>query len=340
MSNMLPYAVFGATGRTGAAAADALLRAGLPVRVVLRDPARAGPAARGVEIVQAELTDADALTRALTGVRGAYVVSPQQYGRADLFELADRIALTVARAAVAARVPKLVALSSVGADLASGSGWIRMNRMLEQRLLASGIPATFVRAAYFMENWTPMIGQAVATGTLPSFLSPADGASRWWRRPTWAGPARSSCLSNGPARAPSPCPGRGLIRRKTWPRRWPPNWASRCGSTCWRRPAGPGRWRGGAGFSPAALTGFIEMTRGLNSGHIGMDTDPAAEHWRDRSRWHRPWAAWRGRFAARRPERVSAARVCRNWPGMGVAIIVNEPRGGFTGFAYRLDCFL
>ena len=21
------------------------------------------------------------------------------------------------------------------------------------------------------------------------------------------------------------------------------------------------------------------MTRGLNSGHIGMDTDPAAEHW-------------------------------------------------------------
>ena len=41
MSNTLPYAVFGATGRTGAAA-DALLRAGLPVRVVLRDPARGG----------------------------------------------------------------------------------------------------------------------------------------------------------------------------------------------------------------------------------------------------------------------------------------------------------
>ena len=194
--------------------------------------------------MQAELTDADALTRALTGVRGAYVVSPQQYGRADLFELADRIALTVARAAVAARVPKLVALSSVGADLASGSGWIRMNRMLEQRLLASGIPATFVRAAYFMENWTPMIGQAVATGTLPSFLSPADGASRWWRRPTgragaeflsqqWTG-ARAITVSG-----PRPYSPEDVARR------WPPNWASRCGSTCWRRPAGPGD--GGAG---------------------------------------------------------------------------------------------
>ena len=278
MSNTLPYAVFGATGRTGAAAADALLRAGLPVRVVLRDPARGGAwAARGAEIVQADLTDADALTRVLTGVRGAYVVSPQQYGRADLFELADRIAQTVARAAVAARVPKLVALSSVGADLASGSGWIRMNRMLEQRLSDSGIAATFLRAAYFMENWTPMIGQAVATGGLPSFLSPRDGASRWWRRRTWAGQARSSSCRNGRARARSPCPARSPMRQRTCSPRWPPNWASRCGWIRWRRTAGPGRWRGG--FSPEALEGFIEMTRGLNSGHIGMDTDPEAEHW-------------------------------------------------------------
>jgi uncharacterized protein YbjT (DUF2867 family) len=281
MSNMLPYAVFGATGRTGAAAADALLRAGLPVRVVLRDPARGGAwAARGVEIVQAGLTDADALTRALTGVRGAYVVSPQQYGRADLFELADRIALTVARAAVAARVPKLVALSSVGADLASGSGWIRMNRMLEQRLLASGIPATFVRAAYFMENWTPMIGQAVATGTLPSFLSPGGRripmvaaadvgrAGAEFLSQQWTG-ARAITVS-GP-RPYSPEDVAAAL-------------AAELGKPLRLDVLAQAGWAGamagaGAGFSPAALTGFIEMTRGLNSGHIGMDTDPAAEHW-------------------------------------------------------------
>ena len=278
MSNTLPYAVFGATGRTGAAAADALLRAGLPVRVVLRDPARGGAwAARGAEIVQADLTDADALTRVLTGVRGAYVVSPQQYGRADLFELADRIAQTVARAAVAARVPKLVALSSVGADLASGSGWIRMNRMLEQRLSDSGIAATFLRAAYFMENWTPMIGQAVATGGLPSFLSPRDGASRWWRRRTWAGQARSSSCRNGRARARSPCPARSPMRQRRARRA-----GRRTGQAVAAGYAGAGRLGrgdGGAGFSPEALEGFIEMTRGLNSGHIGMDTDPEAEHW-------------------------------------------------------------
>ena len=286
---------------------------GLPVRVVLRDPARAGPAARGVEIVQAELTDADALTRALTGVRGAYVVSPQQYGRADLFELADRIALTVARAAVAARVPKLVAL--FGRRRSCQRQRLDTDEPdAEQRLLASGIPATFVRAAYFMENWTPMIGQAVATGT-PSFLSPADGASRWWRRPTWAGPARSSCLSNGrrarhhrvrAAALFAGRRGRGVGRRT--------------GQAVAARRAGAGRLGrgdGGAGraFHPA-LTGFIEMTRGLNSGHIGMDTDPCRGAWADRSRWPGPWAAWRGRFAARRPERVAlpvSAGIGRAW---------------------------
>ena len=174
-----------------------------------------------------------------------------------------------------------------------------------------------------MENWTPMIDRpsprARCHRSCPRRTAHPDGGGG--RR----GPGRRGVpVSAMDRRARHHRVRRGLIRRKTWPRRWPPNWASRCGSTCWRRPAGPGRWRGGAGFSPAALTGFIEMTRGLNSGHIGMDTDPAAEHWRDRSRWHRPWAAWRGRFAARRPERVSAARVCRNWPGMGVAIIVTS----------------
>ena len=143
MSNTLPYAVFGATGHRSRRGRRAAARGPAGARGAARSRQGRGLEPRGAEIVQADLTDADALTRVLTGVRGAYVVSPQQYGRADLFELADRIAQTVARAAVAARVPKLVALSSVGADLASGSGWIRMNRMLEQRLSDSGIAATF-----------------------------------------------------------------------------------------------------------------------------------------------------------------------------------------------------
>ena len=129
-----------------------------------------------------------------------YVVSPQQYGRADLFELADRIAQTVARAAVAARVPKLVALSSVGADLASGSGWIRMNRMLEQRLSDSGIAATFLRGLFHGE----LDAHDRARLSPPASCRrscPRGTASRWWRRRTWAGQARSSVQEWTGARA-------------------------------------------------------------------------------------------------------------------------------------------
>lgn len=117
-----PYVVFGVTGRTGAAAADTLLRSGHPVRVVVRDPVKGGPwAERGAEIAVADLTDLASMTNALSQVQGAYVVNPQLYNREDLFEMADLIADTTARASIAAAVPRLVALSSVGADRESGT---------------------------------------------------------------------------------------------------------------------------------------------------------------------------------------------------------------------------
>jgi hypothetical protein len=55
-----------------------------------------------------------------------------------------------------------------------------MNRMFEQRLGDTGIPTVFLRAAYFMENWTPLIGAAVDNGTLPTFLSPPQHPI-WWQ---------------------------------------------------------------------------------------------------------------------------------------------------------------
>ncbi len=72
--------MFGVTGRTGAAAADALLRSGHPVRVVVRDPAKGQPwAGRGAEVAVADLTDLASMTQALRQAHGAYVVSPQHY---------------------------------------------------------------------------------------------------------------------------------------------------------------------------------------------------------------------------------------------------------------------
>ena len=78
------YAVAGVTGNTGAAAADALLERGAGVRVIVRDPQKGEKwAARGAEIAVADLGSAHALTDALTGTDGAYLLSPPDFNTDD-----------------------------------------------------------------------------------------------------------------------------------------------------------------------------------------------------------------------------------------------------------------
>lgn len=274
----LPYAVFGVTGRTGAAAADALLQAGQRVRVVVRNPALGQPwAERGAEVAVADLTDVASMTRALRNVRGAYVVCPQHYAHEDLFERAASMADTVAQASVAAGVPRLVALSSVGADRDSKIGWIGMNREFEQRVGAAGVPTIFLRAAYFMENWTPLVQQAVRTGTLPTFLAPAQR-----RLPMVA------TVDVGRAAA--------ALLQEEWtqtcavtlsgPEDYSPQDVAAVVSAMIHKPVDvavlpPADWPlalAGAHFSQAALAGFSEMTAGLNSSHIDFKSDARATH--------------------------------------------------------------
>lgn len=278
-SRPLPYVVFGVTGRTGAAAADALLRAGQPVRVAVRDPDHGRPwAQRGAEIVVADLTDLASMVSALSRARGAYVVSPQQYHREDLFEVADLIATVTARAAVAAGVPRLVALSSVGADRESGTGWIRMNRMFEQRLGESGVSTTFLRAAYFMENWLPMVGQAMRSGTLPTFLAPPQ-------RPL----PMVATVDVGSAAAALLQEARTGTRIVTLagPQDYAPNDVAAIISATLQKPVEvavlpEAQWPkalADARFSSAALAGFAEMTGGLNGAHIDIKSDRNAVEW-------------------------------------------------------------
>jgi len=278
-SSPLPYVVFGVTGRTGAAAADALLRSGHSVRVVVRDAAKGRLwAERGAEIAVADLTDLASMTKALSRVQGAYVVSPQHYNREDLFERADLIAYTTARAAVAADVPRLVALSSVGADRESGTGWIRMNRMFEQRLGEAGVSTIFLRAAYFMENWMPMVGQAMRNGTLPTFLAPPQ-------RPL----PMVATVDVGSAAAALLQEERTGTRIITLsgPKDYAPNDVAAIVSATLGKPIDvavlpEAEWPkalADAHFSTAALAGFTEMTRGLNSSHIDIKSDPGAVEW-------------------------------------------------------------
>lgn len=170
----MTFAIAGTSGKTGQVIADALLAGGKKVRVIVRDTAKGELwKKRGAEVAVADLTDAVALTQALKGVEGAYLLvppGPSEHYRADQ----DRISHALADALRATPVPHVVLLSSIGAQHAGGNGPIAGLHVAED--LFKKVPATnftFLRAAYFLENLGASLGAVKDAGVLPSFF-PAD----------------------------------------------------------------------------------------------------------------------------------------------------------------------
>ncbi len=166
------YVVTGVSGNTGSVVAETLLSQKKAVRVVVRDAAKGAPwKARGAEVAVADLRDVPALTEALRGAEGAYLLSPPDLKAKDMLaEFAERT-IGVAKAVSEAKVPHVVYLSSAGAQHAEGTGPIRSTHFGEMKLAAAAPRATFVRAAYFMENWASSLG-GIEAGVFPSFLAP------------------------------------------------------------------------------------------------------------------------------------------------------------------------
>ena len=166
------FVIAGVTGNTGSVVADTLLSQGKKVRVIVRDASK-GEAwkKRGAEVAVAELEDADALAAALAGAAGAYLLLPPRNSAPDVVAEQKRVADSIAKAVAKAKVPHVVLLSSIGAQHAAGTGPILSVRNAEQQLRASGLPATFVRAAYFVENWGAVVPAVESDGVLPSFIA-------------------------------------------------------------------------------------------------------------------------------------------------------------------------
>jgi uncharacterized protein YbjT (DUF2867 family) len=71
---------------------------------------------------------------------------------------------------MAAGLPHLVLLSSIGAQHPDGTGPVKTLHYAEQRLRA--LPGfTSLRAAYFVENWGSVLAVAKSDGVLPTFIA-------------------------------------------------------------------------------------------------------------------------------------------------------------------------
>ena len=165
------FTIFGATGNTGSVVANELLARGKKVRVVVRDAAKgAALKAKGAEVFIGDVTEPASIKESLAGAEGAYFLIPPDGTSNAFLARGEKIMAGYVAALATHPVKHVVQLSSVAAQLASGTGPIRSAHYAEKVLSPiKGTVFTFVRAASFMENALMNAHAIKADGVLPVF---------------------------------------------------------------------------------------------------------------------------------------------------------------------------
>src|SRR3984885_1902205 len=171
------FLVMGITGKVGGATARHLLAHGNRVRALVRSREKAADwMDQGVELVDGDWNNAAAIERALDGVDGAFVMLPAVWAPSPDFKEAKGVIANYVEVLTRAAPPRVVALSSMGANRTSGLGMITALSLLEQAFRSLPSPIAFVRAGGFFENF--LFGlQAAQGGTLPVFYNPTNRKS-------------------------------------------------------------------------------------------------------------------------------------------------------------------
>ena len=139
--------ITGATGSTGSGAITSLLERNIPVRALVHkiDERSEKLSAQGVEIVQGDLSDFDAVHAALKGTTAAYFVYPIQVP--GIVEATAYFA----QAAIENGVGAIVNMSQISARRIAKSHAARDHWFAERLLDRSGVPVTHLRPTFFAE---------------------------------------------------------------------------------------------------------------------------------------------------------------------------------------------
>jgi uncharacterized protein YbjT (DUF2867 family) len=148
------YTVLGATGNIGSVITKTLLDKGEKVRVVGRNAARLHPfVQKGAEAFVAEISDAQALTRAFSGARAAFLMLPPGMRSQNYSADQERESDAISGAVKKAGLQYAVHLSSIGAQVPKGTGPITGLHNSEQKLNAvQALNVLHLRPAFFFEN--------------------------------------------------------------------------------------------------------------------------------------------------------------------------------------------
>ena len=168
------FVITGITGKVGGIVADTLLKAGLPVRALVRSADKgAAWEARGCDTALVpDAGDGQSLTQAFAGASGVFLMNPPNYDSQRAFPDVEHSAKVTADAIAEAKPRRIVFLSTIGAHVREFN-LLNRSTIFEQMLAATGVPVVFLRAAWFMENAAWDLPAARA-GRIESYLQPLD----------------------------------------------------------------------------------------------------------------------------------------------------------------------
>ena len=166
----------GGSGQLGTRVVRALTGRGLAVRVLTRDPGRASHlTGQHAEVVRGDVRDrasvcaaaagATIVVSAVHGFIGPRGISPETIDRDGNANLID-----AARAVGA----DIVLMSVLGAAADSPMELFRMKYAAERYLQASGVPATIVRSAAFLETWVELLRKTTGRSGRPLVFGRGD----------------------------------------------------------------------------------------------------------------------------------------------------------------------
>jgi NAD(P)H dehydrogenase (quinone) len=155
--------VTGATGKTGSVVVTELLKAGYPVRAMVRreDGRSARLKAQGAEIVVADMSDVERVADALKDLQRAYYCPPF-----DPYMIQGAVAFAVA--AKEARLEHIVGLTQWLASPSHPSLMTRQHWLVDRLFsMTPGVSHTIVRPGFFADAYLATIGLAVHLGVFP-----------------------------------------------------------------------------------------------------------------------------------------------------------------------------
>ncbi|MFC0501558.1 NmrA/HSCARG family protein [Asaia krungthepensis] len=165
--------ITGATGQQGGATIREMQRRGhWHMRALVRSPQTPKAVAlakHGVELAHGDLDDEHSLRLALDGAEGVLSVqSPMKIGPAG----EERQGKTLASLAKKSGVRHFVQCSAGGVERRSGVPHFESKWAIEQHIASLNLPATVLRPAAFMENFSSLIFRITMLSMMKTYLGP------------------------------------------------------------------------------------------------------------------------------------------------------------------------